>query len=101
EIGVSPLYQDYDPIAEAHKIHDVDEQPEEPRRPAGESHPSEIRDRSRPADRRKVTFVAIPEVLAWLATKLTANVLRGEWSILYRRRSNTRNRSAVLHQDRA
>src|SRR5438270_7272453 len=70
EISVRPLEQHHEPISEPDEIHDVDEQPEDPRKPAGESYPAQVSDGARSSDGRQISLVPVAERLARLPPQL-------------------------------
>src|SRR5260370_31960538 len=61
EVVVHPLHEHQQAIVELHQVHQVYEDPCEPRRESGDMHFAEIGDRLIAADRREVALVEIME----------------------------------------
>src|SRR4029077_8856478 len=67
QILESPLNEHQDPVLEFHNVHQMDEQPDQPRRKAGDMKPKNVRDGRRAADNGHVAFV---EIFEWWRRRL-------------------------------
>src|SRR6266550_4117451 len=75
EICIRPFDQHHEPVAESNQVHDVNEQPQEPRQSSAESHKTKIGDGARAADRGEITLVPVVEILPRLMPEIADNVL--------------------------
>src|SRR5688500_17148902 len=82
QVAVRPLHEHTDPVAEADEIHDVHEQPEQPRNASAEPERSEICDRSRSADYCQVALVAVAKGQRRSLAHQPPDVARGALTLL-------------------
>jgi hypothetical protein len=77
EVVVSPLDEHDHAVAKADEIHDVDEQPQQPRYQARYLKLAKVGDRARAPDYRKIALVEILERPGRLSSQDVNDVLRG------------------------
>src|SRR4029453_17603701 len=94
-VRIRPLQEDTEAVSETDKVHDVNEQPEPPRDPAGDTEAPAIRDSLVSADRCEVALVAIPKGNGFLITNPAGDVVGCALALLVRRRRHPRHLHAA------
>src|SRR5689334_13904528 len=91
KVRIRPLKEDTEAVSETDEVHDVNEQPEPPRDPAGDTEAAEVGDGLVAADRGEVPLVAIPKRNGLLVANPPRDVVGSALSLLIRRRRYPRN----------
>ena len=92
EVAVRPLHEHTDAVAESDEIHDVHEQPQQPRNASAEPELSEVGNRSRSTDYREIALVAVAEGNRWPLADQPPDVACGALALLDRGLSDWKGR---------
>ena len=96
QVRPEPLQEHRDAVPEADQVQDVDEEPEDPRRPAAEVEPAQVGDRGGMAERGEAPLVPVTERPPRLAGEVAQHVLRRPPPHLHGGRRDAGDRLAVL-----